>query len=154
MRFFAHENFMKEVKKITPNDTITVRQLVLRTGKPVETCFFDGDNLPTTQHFGVLFNENIIGVVSVFKNNNANFAVENQYQIRGMAVLEEFQSKGFGKLLIEKCESSILEENGKLIWFNARENAAIFYERLGYVKVGSIFNIDTIGFHYLMMKNL
>lgn len=145
---------MIEVKKIAQNDTIAVRHLVLRRGKPVETCFFDGDNLPTTKHFGVFVDKNIIGVVSVFKNINGNFAVENQYQIRGMAVLEEFQNKGFGKLLIEKCESSIIEENGKLIWFNARENAVAFYERFGFIKIGNIFNIDSIGFHYLMMKYL
>jgi hypothetical protein len=85
------EIFMIEVKEIAQNDAIAVRDLVLRRGKPVETCFFDGDKLPTTKYFGVFFDEKIIAAVSVFKNINGNFAAQNQYQIRGMAVLEEFQ---------------------------------------------------------------
>ena len=145
---------MIEVKKISTKDTITVRNLVLRKGKPPETCFFEGDNLMSTKHFGLITNENIIGVVSVFRNINTNFTNQNQFQIRGMAILEEHQKMGFGKLLIQKCEVDIFNENGKLIWFNARENAVAFYEKCGYVKTGNIFNIDTVGFHYLMMKTL
>ena len=145
---------MIEVKEIKSRNTIGILHLVLRRRKLIEVCSFEGDNLPTTKRFGVFFDEKIIGVVSVFKNINGNFAAQNQYQISGMAVLEEFQNKGFGKLLIEKCELSILEENGKLIWFNARENAVAFYERLRCFRIGTIFNIDNVGFHYLMMKKL
>jgi predicted GNAT family N-acyltransferase len=145
---------MIEVKNISSNDTISVRHPVLRNGKSLETCFFEGDILQTTKHFGVFFDKNIIGVVSVFKNININFADKNQYQIRGMAVLDEYQNKRFGKKLIEICETTILNENGNLIWLNAREKAVSFYEKSGYVKSGIIFNIDIIGIHHLMMKNL
>jgi hypothetical protein len=87
---------MKEIKKINSRDTFLVRQPILREGKPIESCQFDGDDLETTTHFGLFIDKNIIGVLSVFKNNNVIFNTENQFQIRGMAILKKFQRKGFG----------------------------------------------------------
>jgi ribosomal protein S18 acetylase RimI-like enzyme len=56
--------------------------------------------------------------------------------------------------LILYCEKYILTKNGNLIWFNARENAVKFYEKLGYTKQGNPFIIDGIGSHYVMYKML
>jgi ribosomal protein S18 acetylase RimI-like enzyme len=127
---------------------------VLRHGKPIESCRFDGDDLETTTHFGLVVAKNIIGIVSIFQHKSDIFVVGNQYQIRGMAVLEDFQQKGFGRELILYCEKYILTKNGNLIWFNARENAVKFYEKLGYTKQGNPFIIDGIGSHYVMYKML
>ena len=60
---------MPVVKKITALETYTVRQEVLRKGKPIETCHFIGDDATTTTHFGLFENENMIGAVSVYKTN-------------------------------------------------------------------------------------
>ncbi len=146
--------FMILLSEITFEDTFPVRHEILRAGKPIETCFFDGDELPTTKHFGIFVNKKIMGVVSVFQNKNNTFNPDNQYQIRGMAVLEEAQKLGFGKQLVRHCETYVLEEKSSLIWFNARENATLFYEKLGYKKVGSSFLIADIGLHYLMFKKI
>ncbi len=145
---------MKKIQNISSTDTFTVRNLVLRIGKPIESCKFDGDNLPTTKHFGLFINEKLVGVVSVFKNKNAIFNIENQFQIRGMAVLPEFQKNGFGKDLVNHCEEHIKNKNRTLIWFNARENAVPFYKNLGYNKLGNPFSIADIGIHYLMKKEI
>ncbi len=145
---------MKKIQNISSTDTFTVRNLVLRIGKPIESCKFDGDNLPTTKHFGLFINEKLVGVVSVFKNKNAIFNIENQFQIRGMAVLPEFQKNGFGKDLVNHCEEHIKNKNRTLIWFNARKNAVPFYKNLGYNKLGNPFSIADIGIHYLMKKEI
>ena len=145
---------MKNIKNINAADTFKVRNAVLRIGKPIESCHFDGDNSPTTSHFGLFCDEKLVGVVSVFKNKNAIFNIENQFQIRGMAVLQEFQKRGFGKDLVKHCEELIKNENGTLIWFNARENAVPFYENLGYNKYGDSFSIADIGIHYIMKKEI
>ena len=60
-------------KKITTFETYTIRQEVLRKGKPIETCYFNGDNDSSTTHFGLFENEKIIGVVSVYKTNSLLF---------------------------------------------------------------------------------
>jgi len=145
---------MKEIKEISSIDTFLVRHTVLREGKPIETCQFDGDDLETTVHFGLFINENIIGVVSVFKNDSIIFNTENQYQIRGMGVLHDFQKRGYGEMLVKHLEKYVKINFGQLIWFNARENAVPFYEKLGYTKIGAPFSIADIGPHYIMKKEI
>jgi GNAT superfamily N-acetyltransferase len=145
---------MKNIQNITFRETFAVRHPVLREGKPLESCHFDGDDLTSTVHFGLFVDEKLIGVVSVFQNKNSIFNKENQFQIRGMAILPKYQKKGFGAKLVERCEEYILSKNGELIWFNARENALPFYQKLGYQIIGNPFVISDIGTHYIMKKNL
>lgn len=145
---------MTTIKQISATDTYAVRLPVLRTGKPIESCAFAGDDLITTVHFGIYTDNNITGCASVFKAGNAIFDISNQYQLRGMAVLEQHQKKGFGELLVAEAEQYIKSENGKLIWFNARENAVAFYKKMGYSITGSAFITEGIGTHYIMAKHL
>ena len=145
---------MKKIKEIGFNDVISVRHTVLRQGKPVESCTFVGDNLQTITHFGVYIDEKIVAVISLFLNNNSNFNVSIQYQIRGMAVLQEYQKQGFGALLVKHSEAYILNKKASFIWFNARENAVEFYKNLGYIIVGNSFTIPEVGLHYLMKKEI
>ena len=141
-----------EIKKITAFETIIVRHPVLRPGRPIESCHFDGDDLPTTSHFGLYFENQLAGVISAFKAQNKLFTEENQYQIRGMAVLSEFQKKGFGEALLEYCENEIRLKSGNLIWFNARKTAIGFYEKSGYGILGDSFEIPDVGPHYILFK--
>ena len=61
------------IKKITASETIAVRHPVLRNGKPVESCRFDGDDLETTQHFGYFDGGKLVGVISLFLHSNLQF---------------------------------------------------------------------------------
>lgn len=145
---------MVTLKKIDFTATFSVRHPILREGKPIESCFFDGDDLETTFHFGLFVVDKLVGVISVFKNKTTTFSVAKQFQIRGMAVLNEHQSFGYGKLLIQKAEEEIRIQKGDLIWFNARENAVGFYQNSGYQIVGDSFEIAGIGTHYIMYKKI
>jgi GNAT superfamily N-acetyltransferase len=144
---------MNQIKQITAIETFIVRHPVLRKGRSIDTCSFVGDELNSTIHFGYFENNFLIGVVSVFKQKNGTFIANNQYQIRGMAVLENHQKKGIGQALINHSENYILNTTSSLIWFNARENAVPFYEKMGYHKVGNSFEINPIGTHFLMTKS-
>ena len=95
---------MTSVKKITSKATYSVRQEVLRKGKPLETCYFNGDDDATTVHFGLFQDQKLIGVVSIFQFQNPEFSENTQFQIRGMAVISEFQGKGFGEQLLKTAE--------------------------------------------------
>jgi hypothetical protein len=75
------------IKKIAAAETYSVRLPVLRKGKPIESCRFDGDNSETTPHFGLYLSQKLVGIISLFKKNNPTFSEKIQYQIRGMAVL-------------------------------------------------------------------
>jgi len=140
------------VKKINSNTTFQVRQPVLRPGKPIESCIFEGDDLETTTHLGLYNNSKLAGIVSIFASCHKLFPQIGQFQLRGMAVLDEFQKKGYGERLVSEAEICIREQNGSLIWFNAREAAVDFYKKMGYEIVGDAFDIPTIGIHFVMRK--
>ncbi|PAM91842.1 GNAT family N-acetyltransferase [Flavobacterium sp. IR1] len=144
---------MTIIKEIPSKDTYIVRQPVLRKGKPIESCIFEGDDLPTTHHFG-LYKDSLIGIISLFSKINPIFAHENQAQIRGMAILETHQKQGFGEALVLHCEEYCKENNTPLIWFNARTEAVGFYKKLNYQTIGAPFDIKDVGEHYLMFKEI
>jgi GNAT superfamily N-acetyltransferase len=120
---------MNIIKEIRSKETYIVRQPVLRKGKPVESCIFEGDDLKDTYHFGLYDSGELIGIISLFTKINSIFAEKNQAQIRGMAVLESHQKKGFGEALVKHCENFCIEKDIKLIWFNARTAAVGFYKK-------------------------
>jgi ribosomal protein S18 acetylase RimI-like enzyme len=142
------------IKQIHYSETYPIRQVILRPGRSLETCFFQGDELETTIHFGLFMGDKLAGIISLFKNNSHLFIEENQYQIRGMAVLEEYQKYGFGRQLVTHSEAFLKNISTKLIWFNAREVAVNFYKKSGYQIMGDVFEIPDVGPHYVMWKML
>jgi len=85
------------IQEITSIETFVVRHPVLRPGKPITACHFDGDDASTTKHFGYFDNQTLVGVVSVLEQKTTVFTSKKQLQIRGMAVLETYRSKNIGK---------------------------------------------------------
>jgi GNAT superfamily N-acetyltransferase len=141
-----------KIKKISSVETYPVRHEVLRKGKPIETCQFKDDDDENTTHFGLYLEDKLVGIISIFKEKNNLFSKTNQFQIRGMAVLEEFQGKGLGVKLVKEAENHCISLNADLIWFNARENAVPFYEKLDYKIIGDSFLIPDVGIHFAMYK--
>ena len=145
---------MTNIQEIPAQETYLVRNPVLRKGKPIESCRFDGDDLATTHHFGLFQNENLTGIISLFTQSNPIFAENLQGQIRGMAILENHQKKGFGEALVKHCEDYCKQNKVDLIWFNARTAAVGFYKRMNYEVLGEPFEIKDVGEHYLMFKKI
>ncbi|TXD84604.1 GNAT family N-acetyltransferase [Subsaximicrobium wynnwilliamsii] len=140
------------VKDISAKDTYAVRHPVLRAGKPMESCVFSNDDLETTFHYGLLKGSKLIGVASYFKNGNASFSEVKQYQLRGMAILENFQGQKLGDLLLKETEQMMALKSVARIWCNARVSAAGFYTKNGYSIIGTAFEIPEVGMHYVMTK--
>lgn len=145
---------MTIIKNISTSDTYLVRLPVLRKGKSIESCQFQGDDLETTHHFGLFLSQELVGIVSLFNKSNPIFLENNQCQIRGMAVLDHHQKKDFGKALINHCEEKCKNQEVYLIWFNARMIATGFYEKMGYQRVGFPFEIPDVGEHITMFKKI
>ncbi|MBF2710012.1 GNAT family N-acetyltransferase [Flavobacterium soyangense] len=97
----------------------------------MESCRFEGDDLETTQHFGLYLKQELVGIISLFKKSNSDIPVKNQYQIRGMAALENHRKKDFGKELLLYSEKQCKNQNMDLIWFNPRIEASDFYQKNG-----------------------
>jgi len=142
------------IKPISSKDTYAVRQPVLRAGKPLESCIFNNDDLETTFHFGLFKGSKLVGVVSYFKNANALFSEERQYQLRGMAILEAYQGQKLGDLLLKHTEALMTSKSVVRIWCNVRITAAGFYKKNGYDSIGAAFEINEVGTHYVMTKEV
>ncbi len=112
-----------------------------------------GDDSLDTLHLGLFDAEKLIGVVSLMKNSNPQFK-GNQYQLRGMAVLAEYQGQKLGNILIDKAEKLLRQKQVELLWCNARIKALNFYLRKGFEIYGEPFEIEPIGTHYALFKNL
>ncbi len=145
---------MQTIIPISAKETYLVRQEILRPGLSIDSCIFTNDNAKTTFHLGYFIDNNLTGVVSVFLNSNDNFITEKQYQIRGMAILKNYQKNGIGKQLVLEAEKIIIQKQVNFIWFNARESAVDFYKKLGYHTFGTRFDINGVGPHFLMYKHL
>lgn len=139
---------------VSSAEVIPVRHAVLRQGKPVATCYFQGDDESTTQHWGAWENGLLIGVASVYAVPRPDAPSDRESQLRGMAILPEHQGKSIGKWLLTALESAQKAAGVARIWCNARTAAVPFYERLGYVREGNEFEIPEVGPHWRMVKTL
>jgi ribosomal protein S18 acetylase RimI-like enzyme len=74
-------------------------------------------------------------------------------RLRQMAVLNDLQGKGYGKVLMQFAENLARDRGYKKITMHARKNALGFYEKMGYKVIGEEFQEITIP-HYLMEKEL
>ena len=141
-----------KIKKITPEEAILVRSPVLRRGQPVESAYLENDYSFNTIHFGGFLQNKQIATVTIFpENRNHN---KNEWRLRGMAVLDKFQSKGIGEKLLKECFKFILSNNGQIIWCNARIKAIEFYKKCGFSICSKKFDIFNIGPHLQMEKKL
>ena len=141
------------IKKIDAEATFEVRQPVLRTGKPIETCKFDGDTLDSTVHFGYYDDGKLVGVASIYRKDNALFPNPNQFQLRGMAVLESHQKMGIGAHLFTSCKEFCRTQQNAIMWFNARTSAVPFYQSLNCHIIGLPFMIAEVGEHSIMVSD-
>jgi predicted GNAT family N-acyltransferase len=74
-------------------------------------------------------------------------------RLRQMAVVDDLQGKGVGRVLMQFAENLAHDRGFKRITMHARKNAMGFYEKMGYKKTGDEFLEITIP-HYVMEKEL
>jgi predicted GNAT family N-acyltransferase len=143
------------ISRISAEETYGLRQQVLRPGRPLRECFFEGDLEPETFHLGYFEDENLLGVATFVSRKNDLFEASFQFQLRGMAVLPDHQKKRIGEKLLFEGEETIKQNKPEtLLWFNAREVAVDFYRRYGYKTIGEAFMIPNVCMHFVMYKNL
>tara|TARA_Y100000748_G_scaffold177747_1_gene148759 strand:- start:3 stop:467 length:465 start_codon:yes stop_codon:yes gene_type:complete len=82
-----------------------------------------------------------------------HFLNAKESQIRYMAVDKNFRKKGVGNAIVQNLEMYSLNNDRNKIILNARENAVIFYSKLGYVSLG-IIDVGINIKHFQMKKIL
>ncbi|GMU94996.1 GNAT family N-acetyltransferase [Ignavibacterium album] len=97
-------------------------------------------------HIIAVENNKIVGC------GRAHFNSDEEAQIRYMAVENEWQGKGVGKLILDELEKRVVEKGAKKIILHARENVVKFYEGNGYKLVKQSHTLFGVIPHYLMEK--
>ena len=143
---------MIKVKNISAEETYPVRLDVLRKDIPLPYKL-NGDFDKDTFHLGAFKNNQLIAVSSFMKSKNNNFK-GNQFQLRGMATLENYQGLGAGKLMVDKAIEILNTQKIECLWCNARVIAVEFYKKQGFNIAGELFDIQHVGPHYLMINEL
>ena len=77
-------------------------------------------------HIIACINEKIVGCGRGHLNS------QTETQIRYMAVEKGFQGKGIGTQILKALEKKLTKKGAKSIILNARKNAVLFYQKLGY----------------------
>jgi GNAT superfamily N-acetyltransferase len=143
-----------EIREIDSEEVIPLRWKVLRQGLPIETCYFEGDSDPDTFHVGLLIDNEIVAIGTFQKAPYSEQNLDTEFRLRGLATDPNHQSKGFGAKIMIFAEEKLIDLKITRLWFTARIKACKFYERLGYERVGELFDIPTAGPHYKMYKDL
>lgn len=144
-----------KIEEILSKQTLALRKEILRPGKDISTCIFEGDDAPDTRHFGAVDEKGrIVGVVSVYCKGHPSLHQESAWQIRAMATSTACRGQGVGSLLLVSAEHYAKRSGASVMWTNARTPAIGFYTKAGYSVISEEFMIEDIGPHYLVMKSL
>ena len=142
------------MRYISAEETLELRQNVLRLGKPQSSCIWKGDNLKSTMHIGAFVDSKCIGILSLFEANTDELSETKHYQLRGMAVDLEYRGKGIGKQLVNFSEHELKALGIRVLWCNARISAGEFYSKLDFNVISKEFIVPDVGPHYKMSKSL
>lgn len=143
-----------EIKAIVAADTWFLRRLVLRPHLPLEESRYPEDLTRKAIHMGVLVGGLIVGIASVYQEDETGMTDNNVWRLRGMAIAPEVRGQGYGRRLLVEISKKTVEQGGLRIWCNARVTAVDFYKQQGFATHGEPFNLADIGAHYIMKKTL
>ena len=127
-----------QVIKLNWQQTIPVRHQVLWPNEAPEFCQVESD--AEALHFGVILNEKIICVASLYLEKNTA-------RLRKFATLEHYQGRGIGSLMLNHLIDALKMLDINYLWFDARASALPFYQRFGCTQSGDIFYKNTIAYY-------
>lgn len=137
-----------QVCEVAAEETVPVRHAVLRAGRPVESVRTPGED--EAIWFGALGVEGVVGTAGLFRDRSPH----GDLRLRGMATLPSVRGTGLGGMLIDALVERGRADGGTALWCNARTPAVGFYERFGFSVVSDRFDIEGIGPHVVMRREL
>lgn len=140
-----------KVLRVSGRDTYPLRHKMLRPSGTLQDCIFPGDQDELTFHLGAFVENKLASVASFYFENHPLFKEHpHQYRLRGMATLPDHQGLGLSSALLKTAFPLIKQNQCHFLWCNARATAVGFYQKVGFVPYGDIFEIPLIGPHQLM----
>lgn len=143
-----------EVKEITAEDTYEIRRKTFPWNQTSDTYKYESDHFRESFHLGAFLDGELISIASFLKENNAAFAEMNQYRLHGMATIEEYRGRKYGRKLLDFGEKMLKKRRARLLWCYAKSPVSNYYTAFGLREHGEAFVIDLIGPHKVMYKLL
>ena len=122
-----------------------------------ELCEFPQDHHHDTAHYGLVDQDSAAQAAVTFIHNKCPEKPDVEaIQLRGMCVHEAMQRQGLGERLLEGAlgQLAVGFPAAKIVWCNARLSAADFYEKMGFERIGEVFEVDEIDPHVVMWRKL
>jgi GNAT superfamily N-acetyltransferase len=127
-----------EIIEINSTETIAIRHEVLWPNEAPEFCIVEGDS--EASHFAVLIDTQIVCVASIYIDGDSA-------RLRKFATLNKFQGKGIGSFMLNHLIKKLKQQGMRSLWFDARESAVAFYNRLGFTMIGKRFYKNGIAYY-------
>ena len=131
-----------EIKAISWEETIPIRQQVLWPNESPEYCKVDGDE--DALHFGIFITNQLTCVASLYLKGRSA-------RLRKFATLHESQGKGLGSLMLNHIIKELKASGITYFWFDARESATPFYSRFGFNIEGERFYKNNVSYFKMYM---
>ena len=145
------------IRRIAAADVRPLRQRVLRPNQGFESTLYPGDEAPSAVHLGAFDGERLVGIVSLYRESRPGAPpgdTARGWRLRGMATASEARGQGHGRELLAACTDHVAGSGGGELWCNARLPAVGFYRGAGFAVVGDEFEVDGIGPHVVMLRDV
>ena len=143
-----------EINKVGAEKIRPLRHSELRKGQDFSTTSYLKDYEEGTFHMACIVDDKIVTCATFYAQTSMKIKSDNAYRLRGMATDSQFQRKGYARNLMVESFKELKKRDCDMVWCNARLVAVNFYESLGFKITGDLFNIEAIGPHYYMYKEI
>lgn len=143
-----------------------LRAAILRPHHPLEDSVYPLDEHADSRHFGAFNGDRLIGTASLLHQPASDESLDawalmdtpwvgaSAWRLRGMTVVEEFRGRGIGERLFSAVIDHARCRRGTCLWFNARDTAIGFYQRLGCEGIGQPRELPGHGLYLFMWRSI
>ena len=142
------------VKKVDAEKIRSLRHSELRKGQDFSTTSYLKDYEIDTFHMACIVDDKIVTCATFYPEKSIKIKSDNAYRLRGMATDSNFQRKGYARNLMNESFKELKKRDCDMVWCNARLVAVDFYKSVGFKITGELFDIEGIGPHYYMYKEI
>ncbi len=143
-----------EIHKVNAEIIRPLRHSELRKGEDFSTTSYLRDDDNKTFHMACVKADKIVACATFYPEPSKKAKAANAYRLRGMATESYFQRRGYATDLMSVSFQELKIRNCDMLWCNARLVAVDFYKSMGFKIAGDLFEIEGIGPHYYMYKEI
>ncbi|HVB94378.1 MAG TPA: GNAT family N-acetyltransferase [Acidimicrobiales bacterium] len=147
------------VTRVRVEETLALRQAVLRPHQSLEEVALPGDDDPSTVAFAAIDAEGELQSVARVTIEAPPFPIDDlitggtpKWRLRGMATRPEARNQGIGTAVLQAAIAHVGTHGGGLLWCNARVPAIGLYRRAGFTTYGEEWLDPDIGPHIVMWR--